>query len=501
MYDFHKTIQDPGNGEFQHMYFLKDRPDLLYLIKRKAHSRTEGKSKAQPLSSSSATTLSSSTTLSASLNSSNANSSHQDSSNTNSSTDLVPHLENTLSTTTTGTGIGTGTGTSSSLFSESNKHRHSRVDHERRLNHHEDLSKRIQELESHQAQLANENNMLRRVITEMKLKQDDISSKTEGVLKLLYHMLVTTGGMNIPKGALSGIPDSRFREFCKYLQIDTSLVKRSAFDDDGNVLTNYSYGTGTSNSTSSSSSIPILHLDTPMIDDFISLEPELESNDYSNLSTVDNSVPLRKIFSFDTVAKSVSLPTDSSLVIRSNSLERLAEVSSEMPSIGRMDPPTVNELPRKSNISNHQSIAFPENQEGTALTRKSAIDTNLFPPTNSINNSNNNNNISEAEAKEGIKSGIASNSSKKRKIGNEPEILPLEQNQTYNNGSLVRQPSIDYTTLSSTNEQDIPMLRLDSMDSAIASLLSFDQDLLKGPQPNETTGCVDSINSYEIPTK
>lgn len=39
------------------------------------------------------------------------------------------------------------------------------------------------------------------------------------------------------------------------------------------------------------------------------------------------------------------------------------------------------------------------------------------------------------------------------------------------------------------------------MDSAIASLLSFDQDLLKGPQPNETTGCVDSINSYEIPTK
>jgi hypothetical protein len=35
-----------------------------------------------------------------------------------------------------------------------------------------------------------------------------------------------TQGLNIPKGALSGIPDARLKEFCRYLQIDTSLVKR-----------------------------------------------------------------------------------------------------------------------------------------------------------------------------------------------------------------------------------------------------------------------------------
>jgi hypothetical protein len=40
MYDFHKTVQDPSHGEFQHQYFLKDRPELLIYIKRKANNRT-----------------------------------------------------------------------------------------------------------------------------------------------------------------------------------------------------------------------------------------------------------------------------------------------------------------------------------------------------------------------------------------------------------------------------------------------------------------------------
>ena len=39
-YDFHKTIQDPTNGEFQHQYFVKNRPDLLVHIKRKAHNKS-----------------------------------------------------------------------------------------------------------------------------------------------------------------------------------------------------------------------------------------------------------------------------------------------------------------------------------------------------------------------------------------------------------------------------------------------------------------------------
>jgi hypothetical protein len=138
------------------MYFIKDRPDLLHLIKRKAHSRTEGKSKALPLVS------------------------HHDS-NT-SSTDILSHTE-------------------PSHYSDS-KQRQIRHDLERRVGGgavtsapgsvYEDHTRRIHELEAQQSLLLNENLMLKRVVAEMKYKQEDMANKTEGVLKLLYHMLLST---------------------------------------------------------------------------------------------------------------------------------------------------------------------------------------------------------------------------------------------------------------------------------------------------------------------
>lgn len=44
-YDFHKTVQDPSNGEFVHQYFKQNRPDLLQFIKRKANNRGSEQSK------------------------------------------------------------------------------------------------------------------------------------------------------------------------------------------------------------------------------------------------------------------------------------------------------------------------------------------------------------------------------------------------------------------------------------------------------------------------
>jgi hypothetical protein len=38
-YDFHKTVQDPNNGEFQHQFFRQHKPELLSQIKRKANNR------------------------------------------------------------------------------------------------------------------------------------------------------------------------------------------------------------------------------------------------------------------------------------------------------------------------------------------------------------------------------------------------------------------------------------------------------------------------------
>ena len=39
-YDFHKTVQDPNHGEFQHIHFLEHHPELLVKIKRKANNKT-----------------------------------------------------------------------------------------------------------------------------------------------------------------------------------------------------------------------------------------------------------------------------------------------------------------------------------------------------------------------------------------------------------------------------------------------------------------------------
>jgi hypothetical protein len=140
------------------MYFIKDRPDLLHLIKRKAHSRTEGKSKALPLGSS-----------------------HHDTNS--SSAEILSHSE-------------------PSLYSDS-KQRQIRHELDRRLGGtggatngsgsvYEDHNRRLHDLEAQQSALVSENLMLKRVVADMKFKQEDMANKTEGVLKLLYHMLLTS---------------------------------------------------------------------------------------------------------------------------------------------------------------------------------------------------------------------------------------------------------------------------------------------------------------------
>jgi len=43
MYDFHKVMQDPSNGEFKHQFFKRGRDDLLINIKRKVHLKSQSK--------------------------------------------------------------------------------------------------------------------------------------------------------------------------------------------------------------------------------------------------------------------------------------------------------------------------------------------------------------------------------------------------------------------------------------------------------------------------
>jgi hypothetical protein len=149
-YDFHKTVQDPGNGEFQHMYFLKNRPDLLHLIKRKAHSRIDNKAKSASgfLSALEGTGL-----------------------------DLMSH------------GAEFTQGLDPAMLAGDNQVA-LKSDLEKRLAQLDSQKRRILELESQQTRLSEENIVLKHMLDGMRSKQDDLTQKMEGVLKLLYHMFV-----------------------------------------------------------------------------------------------------------------------------------------------------------------------------------------------------------------------------------------------------------------------------------------------------------------------
>lgn len=164
-----------------------------------------------------------------------------------------------------------------------------------------------------------------------------------------------------------------------------------------------------------------------MIDDLIPLDTD----------QADTSMPLRKYFSFDTVAKSVSQPTDSSLVIRSNSLERLVDVD--------IPPPKIENSGGDS--ERKRSIAIPEDLEGAALTRKATIDGSIFPKY-------------EVEGKEATKNGA-----KKRKIENDSSgffffcvfsFIYLVDKDDSNSAStpLARRAAVDYTSSSNSGKAD-----------------------------------------------
>lgn len=65
-----------------------------------------------------------------------------------------------------------------------------KTDLEKRLAQLDSQKRRILELESQQNRLSEENIVLKHMLDDMRSKQDDLTQKMEGVLKLLYHMFV-----------------------------------------------------------------------------------------------------------------------------------------------------------------------------------------------------------------------------------------------------------------------------------------------------------------------
>ena len=136
------------------MYFLKNRPDLLHMIKRKAHARVDAsKGKIAPAAS------------------------YRGGAD-GSGLDLIAHGAELVH----GMDATSAEGACQSIL---------RSDLERRLAQLEQQKRRIQELEAQQLRLSEENIVLKHQLDDTKARQDDLTQKMEGVLKLLYHMFVS----------------------------------------------------------------------------------------------------------------------------------------------------------------------------------------------------------------------------------------------------------------------------------------------------------------------
>eukprot|EP00607_Mallomonas_marina_P004869 CAMPEP_0182435724 /NCGR_PEP_ID=MMETSP1167-20130531/77274_1 /TAXON_ID=2988 /ORGANISM="Mallomonas Sp, Strain CCMP3275" /LENGTH=682 /DNA_ID=CAMNT_0024627079 /DNA_START=369 /DNA_END=2417 /DNA_ORIENTATION=- len=161
MYDFHKTVQDPNNGEFHHMYFRKDRPELMSLIKRKANSRTESSKKNR-----------------------NASAINISSSTPSSSMKIEGEMDSAGEEPVTEEIVSFPLEQSEPLRSEEH-------DLERRVMELEYASNRLSEIENQYARVIGENQMLKRMIIDSRNKQDMMQDKMNYMVKILYKLYIT----------------------------------------------------------------------------------------------------------------------------------------------------------------------------------------------------------------------------------------------------------------------------------------------------------------------
>jgi hypothetical protein len=191
MYDFHKTVQDPSNGEFHHEYFVRGKPELLIHIKRKAN-----KSDLRRL--------------------------------------RLPE----------GVDGRQLTAESDAVLQELMAQKMLRENLEKRIAVLEKRNVHIDEIETMQHIQAGENVMLKRMVTESRQKQAQMQSKMEKVLKCLYHAYLNGGAptsrtlTNMTDGntvakmlppsttsttAVSGM--GNFFEVCGFLQLESPMAR------------------------------------------------------------------------------------------------------------------------------------------------------------------------------------------------------------------------------------------------------------------------------------
>jgi hypothetical protein len=249
-YDFHKTVQDPSHGEFQHVHFRKDRPDLLPLIKRKVHvkqangdtsleiSTTNKKSKSSGKNSSTGISdnipnpsnilpLSSSKTVSRSaedidLFSSNDLStqiffeSPRPSSTRNSSGSRVSHKNSSINNSAMD---GLNVHSLSGPISSDPTHLLEEVMQQQAAQ--ENFERRLKDLERQSVRISGENALLKRVMIELGGRQTETQQRLDLLLMLLQSAFIQTDSSLPPNLAESAV--SSLCIYCIYRNLMSLL--------------------------------------------------------------------------------------------------------------------------------------------------------------------------------------------------------------------------------------------------------------------------------------
>jgi hypothetical protein len=200
MYDFHKTAQDPSNGEFSHQYFRKGRPELMEHIRRKANYR-DPKSKSKEVKEKRVV-----------FGSGPKSTEEHDANASVVYTDTI-------------------SAESDKVLAELVHQRMIRMDMEKRL---EELERRNAATEVAQRAVEGENYFLKRMVNETKQAQFVLQDKLERVMRGIYTAYANGSLNELPPGnsmisdraakSLTGMGSS-FHDVCGFLQLESPVCR------------------------------------------------------------------------------------------------------------------------------------------------------------------------------------------------------------------------------------------------------------------------------------
>lgn len=199
-YDFHKTVADPSNGQFQHVFFLQGRRDLLHLIKRKAHN-------------------------------------HRSTASANTGDAAGEGSKKGGATSAAAAAAKAGTGAvaagADGALTDAAQQKVLKTDLDRRIREIEKQQNRIRDLETSQIKIVRENVQLNQILNDTRAKQQIMNEKMEKILKLLYCMYTKTPLSRVlgpgDSSRFAGLADGTFSDMCKYLQLDHPFMKKNRY--------------------------------------------------------------------------------------------------------------------------------------------------------------------------------------------------------------------------------------------------------------------------------